>query len=217
MSPESQGGPNIALITIVCSWTFLMIALLSVSILIWFRRTRNQKLGPDEYLILFAFVTTFAIVAQTTWAIVDEGQDDHEAEVSRTKFALIVRSLIVNQTLWGLVNTLIRLSAVSLIGRIFGASGKGRLMARSLLVLSTLYGLVVFLELFLICRPMAVDWDASVKGTCGNQMLSYLVLEVLGLLLDLAILATPLAFIWNLPIKPGRKIHITIVFSVGVL
>lgn len=37
ISPESQGGPNIALITMICSWTFLAIALLSASILLWER------------------------------------------------------------------------------------------------------------------------------------------------------------------------------------
>ena len=62
-----------------------------------------------------------------------------------------------------------------------------RITTRLLLVILILYGLVVFLETFLICRPMAVDWNAHIDGTCGNQVVSYLVLEVLGLLFDLAI------------------------------
>ena len=90
ISPESQGGPNIALITIICSWTFLAIALLSVSLLLWARRIRSH-LGLDDYLTLLALATTVALIAQTTWAIVDEGQDKHEAEVSKEKFGLVVR------------------------------------------------------------------------------------------------------------------------------
>lgn len=91
ISPESQGGPNIALITIICSWTFLAIALLGGSLLVWARRMQKRRLGLDDCLTLLALATTVALVAQTTWAIVDEGQDNHEAEVSKTKFALVVR------------------------------------------------------------------------------------------------------------------------------
>ena len=91
ISPESQGGPDIALITIVSSWTFLVIALLGVSLLIWSRRKKKMGLGLDAYLTTLALATTIALIAQTTWAIVDEGQDNHEAEISRTKFALVVR------------------------------------------------------------------------------------------------------------------------------
>lgn len=91
ISPESQGGPNIALITIVCGWTFVGVALLSVSLLIWARRLRKLGLDLGDYPTILAFVTNIALVAQTTWAIVCEGQDDHEAELSRSKFALVVR------------------------------------------------------------------------------------------------------------------------------
>lgn len=90
ITPESQGGPNIAFITIVCSWIFLVIALLGVSLLLVSVRSRNI-IGLHDYLTILALITTIALVAQTTWAIADEGQDDHEAEISSTKFGLVVR------------------------------------------------------------------------------------------------------------------------------
>lgn len=90
-------------------------------------------------------------------------------------------------------------------------------IARALLVLSILYGLVVFLEVFLICRPMAVDWNAYVDGTCGDQTVSYLILEVLGLLLDLSIVALPFPGIWKLVLSRAHKMSISIFFSIGVL
>ena len=92
-----------------------------------------------------------------------------------------------------------------------------RRIAQTLLVLSILYGLVVFLEVFLICRPMAVDWNAYVDGTCGNQIVSYLILEVLGLLLDSTIVAAPFPCIWPLRITPARRRRIYFLFSIGVL
>ena len=88
---ESQGGPNISLITIVCSWIFLFLALIGVIIVFWFRRIRKMGLDLGDYLIILALATTTALVAQTTWAIVDEGQDQHQAELSNKKVTVVVR------------------------------------------------------------------------------------------------------------------------------
>ena len=85
------------------------------------------------------------------------------------------------------------------------------------LVIVILYGLVVVLETFLICRPMAVDWNTHINGTCGNQVVSYLVLEIIGLLLDLAILILPLPCIWRLAMPFRRKLSVSIVVSIGFL
>ena len=128
-----------------------------------------------------------------------------------------MQSLLVSQTLWGLVNTLIRTSAILFIGRVFGGARGMHLITRLLLVLSILYGLVVFLEVFLICRPMAVDWNVHIDGVCGDQVLSYLVLEVLGLVLDFGILTVPIPYIWRLDITLTRKISIATTFSIGAL
>lgn len=81
------------------------------------------------------------------------------------------------------------MNATLLFLKSFGSLPNARRLAHLLLVLSLVYGLVVFLEVFLICRPMAVDWNTHVNGTCGNQIISYLVLEVCGLLLDFTIAA----------------------------
>lgn len=90
ISPNAPGGPNIAPITIACGWTFVGIALLAVSLLVWSRLIK-RNIGLEDYLTTLALLITMGLMAQTTWAIVDEGQDDHEDEVKRTKFALVVR------------------------------------------------------------------------------------------------------------------------------
>ena len=90
-------------------------------------------------------------------------------------------------------------------------------IARSVLVLSILYGLVVILEVFLICRPLAVDWNPHVRGKCADQIVSYLVLEIIGLLIDFTILVTPLPLILRLDIDWRRKMSIVAMFSMGAL
>ena len=91
ISPDSQGGPDIALITLICGWTFFAAALIGVSLVLWWLRATNRRIGSDQYITVLALMTSLVLMAQTTWAIVDEGQDDHELEISKTRLALVVR------------------------------------------------------------------------------------------------------------------------------
>lgn len=115
-----------------------------------------------------------------------------------------------------MVNTFIRISAIMLSKRIFSME-RFRWIWLSLLISSVLYGLVIILEIFLICRPMAVDWNASINGKCGNQIVSYVVLEILGLLLDLIIIMIPIPIIWSLQMNRATKFGLSISFSIGIL
>ena len=64
---------------------------------------------------------------------------------------------------------------------------------------------------------MAVDWNAHVDGTCGDQVLSYLVLEVLSLLLDLTIAAVSIPYLWALHMPLAKKFLTQIILSIGAL
>lgn len=70
------------------------------------------------------------------------------------------QSLLVNETLWGLVNTFIRIRAALFIMKLFGSFTKVIFIARLIIILSILYGLVVVLEIF-ICRPLAMTWNSA--------------------------------------------------------
>ena len=86
-----------------------------------------------------------------------------------------------------------------------------------MLVLTILYGLVVILEVFLICRPLAVDWNPHVDGKCADQIVSYLVLEILGLLIDFTILVTPIPVILRIQMYWRLKMQIVALMSMGAL
>jgi hypothetical protein len=91
ISSEGQEGPNIARITLICAWTFEGISILAVGLAQWHRHIHRIPLGADFYLTILALLTSIALVTQTTWAILDEGMDEHQSEVQKTKFAVVVR------------------------------------------------------------------------------------------------------------------------------
>ena len=64
---------------------------------------------------------------------------------------------------------------------------------------------------------MAVDWNAHVDGTCSDQIVSYLVLEILGLLLDFTIAAVSIPYLWALQMALVKKCLTQFMFSIGAL
>ncbi|KAI0848604.1 hypothetical protein F5Y00DRAFT_270087, partial [Daldinia vernicosa] len=125
-------------------------------------------------------------------------------------------SLLVNEALWAVINTFIRLSALVLIYKVFTIR---ILMAwtRAFIGISIMNGLAAVLTGVLICRPIQASWDSRVQGTCGNQTAAYVALEVSGLVIDIAILAIPIDSILNLDMEPRRKVSTLLIFSAGAV
>jgi hypothetical protein len=76
------------------------------------------------------------------------------------------------------------------------------------------HGVASVLEVCLICRPIAAQWDPDVKGKCGNQIVS-VTIEVTGM--DIAILVSPLPRLLYLPIEKWRKLKFVFILDVGAV
>ena len=122
----------------------------------------------------------------------------------------------IAMTLWGLANSLVRVSALLSFKAIF-CRGKvgGERMANGLIIVTALHGIAVVLESFLICRPIAAAWDNNLAGTCGDQIVSYVVLEILGLLIDLVIFVWPVWSLADLNASNKSKAKLALIFSSG--
>lgn len=80
------------------------------------------------------------------------------------------------------------------------------------------YWLSTVLTAFLICRPLAFNWDKlAIKGHCGNLAAYYLSTGIVNMLVDVAIVALPLPLLWGLQMKTSRKLALTAIFSLGGL
>ncbi|OTA92615.1 hypothetical protein M434DRAFT_31634 [Hypoxylon sp. CO27-5] len=158
------------------------------------------------------------LVGQITWAVIDEGQGQHMSDMTRSQFELSAKSLLVSEALWALVNTFIRLSALILLHKVFGATAVNRYQSVLLIGLSILHGVATLLTAILICRPIRASWDSNLRGgTCGNQTAAYVVLEACGLLVDIAIIALPFRPVLTTHLLMKRKINILLVLSSGVV
>lgn len=73
------------------------------------------------------------------------------------------------------------------------------------------------LTVFLMCRPLAYNWDSSIDATCGNVLGGYLSVHIFNFVIDLIIALLPAPVLWKLQMPKGKKVGIAIIFALGAL
>lgn len=127
------------------------------------------------------------------------------------------KSLLVSEALWCVVNGLLRVAAALCIIKFFGVKSHVRKAGIALAVTSAALSLVGILEIFLVCRPFAAQWDPHVLGTCGDQILSFTILESAGLMLDLCTLLLPVLLVWGLQMQRRKRIPLILILDAGIM
>lgn len=79
------------------------------------------------------------------------------------------------------------------------------------------YWLGSMLQVFLLCRPFAANWDPSIPGAyCASRNVSFSTIGAFNLITDLMIVLLPLHFIYKLHMTMAIKLGLTAIFSVGL-
>ncbi|KAF2029082.1 integral membrane protein [Setomelanomma holmii] len=207
----------LARVTIVLSW--LLVGLAGASTLIqlfwlWFKKIR---FSIADGCVCAALLVGLAVVAQTTWAIVDEGSGKHQSDMVKGNIAAVAKSLVVNEALWSFAGALIRVAGSCLLCRIFGPHKSLNWIFQGTLVLCVTHGLGSVLEVCLICRPLAAQWDPNVTGVCGSQLASFAAIEISGLILDLVMLISPVPAVLRMRMNRLKQIKAIIMLDIGAI
>lgn len=74
---------SLALCTLVVNWSLTLLAFIAVIVVYCQRLAARSRLDePDDILLLVSFVVGIVLVSLSTWGILDEGQANHQANVS---------------------------------------------------------------------------------------------------------------------------------------
>lgn len=86
-------APSVGSLTIVLGWTLTALALLSVILYTW-SRTLNRNLfhGFDDIILFVSVLLSLALMSATTWAVVIEGQGQHQSAESHSQFELVAKA-----------------------------------------------------------------------------------------------------------------------------
>lgn len=123
---------------------------------------------------------------------------------------------IANQILWALAVCLPKLSCLVLYRKIFTVPFFV-IATRFVGVLTLLLGIGTMLGALLQCQPFAYNWDQTIDGHCGNQVLSYAITGALNVCLDVATLLLPMPYLASLEISLLKKVILIATFAMGFL
>jgi hypothetical protein len=70
---------------------------------------------------------------------------------------------------------------------------------------------------FLICRPLARNWDFTVPGTCGSQPKYYFAMGMINIITDVFLLALPMPYLYRLKMPMRKKLMAAAMLSVGIM
>ncbi|TID21244.1 P-loop containing nucleoside triphosphate hydrolase protein [Venturia nashicola] len=89
--------------------------------------------------------------------------------------------------------------------------------AQGIGLLIILWNISNILAAFLICRPLARNWDLTVPGTCGSQPRFYFSMGMVNIVTDIALIVLPIPYLYGLQMSMQKKLIATGMFSVGIM
>ncbi|ROW02581.1 hypothetical protein VPNG_07892 [Cytospora leucostoma] len=135
--------------------------------------------------------------------------------ISVVSFYGFVISLFM-EALYGISMCAVKWSMLFMLKRIF-AVRRFEIVAWAIIGLQAGWLVMTVLIGFLICRPVARNWDPTVDGSCGNRIAGYTAVSVVNVVVDCLMLILPLPMIYNLQTTPGYKLGLFAIFSIGIV
>ncbi|RAL03900.1 uncharacterized protein BO80DRAFT_453034 [Aspergillus ibericus CBS 121593] len=200
---------------VIVGTVFGALATITTGLRFYALRLRRVKPGAPEYLILAALV----VLREAKRAVsILGGAGRHASDIDPASVVVTLKTILPLEALYGIVMGLIKCSVMLFFTRIFGSKRPFRMCVCVVMVIVWLWAISVILETFLLCRPLAYNWDITTpNGICGNRNATYVVAGTLSLITDLMVMALPLPHIWKLQLSIPKKLALSFVFCLGLL
>jgi hypothetical protein len=91
------------------------------------------------------------------------------------------------------------------------------LWARVIGAFTIVWNVSNILASFLICRPLARNWDLTIPGTCGSQPGFYFAMGIINIVSDIALIVLPMPYLYRLRMSIRKKILAMSMLSVGIM
>ncbi|KAJ8131472.1 hypothetical protein O1611_g2156 [Lasiodiplodia mahajangana] len=198
---------------------FSAIALFFVALRIAARIRGGVRLRVNDYAIIWAMFWALFLAIDSIVTATYGGVGHHISEIVTLAPQVLqpmLKTVLIGQITWALANTGVKISIIDFYITLFGTNRKFRQVSYSLMVAVGVYCLLVILIAFLLCQPLAFNWDTTIPGGhCGNRNSAFLTSGILNLILDVSVIILPLPMLWNLHMATHRKVALTLLFSVG--
>jgi len=195
---------------------FISIAFVTTIMRLLSRRVRKMPLGIDDYLMLAGLFFECVNIGLQFACVIAGGVGRHTADIAPEAVVKTLKIILPFEALYGITLMFVKSSMVFFYLRIFGTKRAFRISAYATITFIVLWAISVVLETFLLCRPLAYNWDQTIKGTCGDRNTVYVSAGALNIVSDFMVLALPIPHIWDLQLPLARKLGLVAMFSLGI-
>ncbi|KAI1628765.1 50S ribosomal protein L36e [Exophiala viscosa] len=188
---------------------FLFIAIRCVS-----RFCLIKQAGPEDYLIIFALITSFGLTAIIVLQK-NHGLGRHSDTVSVADNETLSKLLYVSVIIYNLGLFMVKDSILYQYLRFF-VQRRYRYAAWALIIFIGVVGLIMILTSAFSCWPIEYYWDKTVEGGhCVNMLAFWFSFSAFNILTDLAVWALPMPVLKSLQLPRKQKMSLIAVFALG--
>ncbi|KAF2748732.1 hypothetical protein M011DRAFT_336061 [Sporormia fimetaria CBS 119925] len=205
---------------VAASVTRIVVSHIAVGLRFYSKAIQRPKSHPpkrrffvhDAFVLLAAAATT-ATAGIFLWGLLLRFHGDVGKASKQFLLSVFVAGVLDNVT-----TTFIRLSILFFYRTIFTAHLGLSRIALGLIILSGIWGIGSLIGGLLACIPLSKFWyiGNGARGQCQNTRVTFLSLVTSEMVLDAAILATPLATLVRLNVGWRVRVGLVGIFSLGV-
>ncbi|OTB12361.1 hypothetical protein K445DRAFT_25654 [Daldinia sp. EC12] len=140
----------------------------------------------------------------------------HITQLEPSQLEQFSRIVFAAQVLYAVCLGLIKLSIARCLQRIF-FTREFRIASYIVMGFSVAWTLQTILIGVLICQPVELNWDPTVRGTCGDQEAGFTSVAIVDIVTDLMLLLLPIKPLISLRIKTSHKVALLVIFGAGLI
>lgn len=206
---------------LVVTTLFGVVALLGCFARVWSLSIRNQRPQLEEYLVFGALFLVYVSLGIQWACVVHGGTGRHVTDlVDMQDVVLTLKLILPFEALYGITLMLAKLAVLKFYTRIFSSGAPPWFVwgVRFNAVYIVCWTISVVLETFLMCRPLAFNWDSTIEGgVCGDRNAIYVSAGATNMASDIMLLLLPIPCIWKLQMPVAQRLSLTFVFGLGFL
>ncbi|MCJ1397123.1 hypothetical protein MMC11_000315 [Xylographa trunciseda] len=174
-------------------------------------------LGFAIALILLSVLAVFACLncGFVIWGT-EYGLGEHTQNVPESDLTMINIVQLVTFMWYCTATSFLKISALVFYARIFSISRRFRIVLWITGAAVTIFWILLLVLPFTHCNPPLKAFYPLLKGTCWSGGTPwYLGSCITNVLLDLIVLVLPMPMVWDLQLKLGRKMQLSLIFLIG--
>lgn len=210
-----KSNRSLAIFCVVVVFTITSTA--SIILRLVAKRINKARLAIEDYVILAAQFLLYGMGSAVMLEVFLASAGHHAYAIPPANVATFLKILVAMQVFYGSVLALIKTSICLFYIKIFFVK-PFRIACWIVIAFIICWGTMVVLTGFLLCTPLAFNWDPTIPGgKCANERAAFIAVGVLDLLTDVCVFVLPIPMIWQLQVAKGNKMALFAIFGLGIL